>query len=120
MLLKNVLKFSIFLDFSIKNDYNCVKDQHYDIYIILLGGENMKRIGNIICTVLILIGAIVAICYATHKEEQPFKDGFNGFDENGVPVYYWDNGQTERRERERKIIAGVGFGGYSLAIIGGR
>lgn len=80
----------------------------------------MKKIVNIICTVLIIIGAIVAICYATHKEEPPFKEGFNGFDENGNVVYYWDNGQTERREQERKIIAGVGFGVYSLAIIGGR
>lgn len=80
----------------------------------------MKKIGNIICTVLIIIGAIVAICYATHKEEQPFKEGFNGFNEKGIPVYYYDFGQTESREQERKIVAGVGFGVYSLAIIGGR
>ena len=86
----------------------------------------MKKVGNIICAVLIVIGAIVAICYATHEEEKSMQEMYpygtvtgdgNG---NGAVVHYWDYGMTERKETERKITAGVGFGIYTLAIIGGR
>lgn len=88
----------------------------------------MKKIGNIICAALIILGAIVAITYATHEEENTVKDMYGGngtviVDDEGnkVHVQYFDIGRTEKsRENERKTIAGVGFAFYTIAIIGGR
>lgn len=88
----------------------------------------MKKLGNIICTVLIVIGAIVAISYATHEEDNTMNDMYGGngtviVDDEGnkVHVQYFDIGKTEKsRENEKKITAAVGFNIYTMAIIGGK
>ena len=63
----------------------------------------MKRISNVICTVLIVIGAIIAIMYASYEQPNTVKDTYgNGVytvDENGNQAYiqYFDIGKTDRK-----------------------
>lgn len=86
----------------------------------------MKKIGNLICVVLLVVGMAVAYAYATQEVKSPFKEGYhNGqvyTDENGNKsvITYYDLGSTEREKEENKIFAGVGYLVYALAIVGTR
>ncbi len=87
----------------------------------------MKRISNVICTVLIVIGAIIAIMYASYEQPNTVKDTYgNGVytvDENGNQAYiqYFDIGKTEKsRENDRKILAGSGFCVYAITVLGAK
>lgn len=86
----------------------------------------MKKFSNIICAVLIIIGAVVALAYGTYEKPNEIKEKYEngGFmvDENGNKQYvqYYDFGQTERKAKEQKILAGAGFAVYTIAVLGGR
>ena len=75
-----------------------------------------------------MIGAIVAMLYVNHKQENTFQEmcGGNGVvvtDADGTQhhIQYFDIGKTEKsREEKRKLTAALGFGVYSIAVIGGK
>lgn len=83
----------------------------------------MKKLGSIICVVLVVIGAIFAISYANYEEPNPVKDKYqNGVytvGENGEGIYtqYFDVGvTTASRQRQRKLNAFVYYILYVVAI----
>lgn len=87
----------------------------------------MKKITNVICAVLIVIGAIVAMAYASYEQPNTVKDTYgNGVytvDANGNQAYiqYFDIGKTEKsRENDRKTLAGLGFCVYTITILGAK
>lgn len=84
----------------------------------------MKKISNLVCIILIVIGLFVAIGYAGQKETNTVKEKYeNGAlvtDENGNQAYvqYFDMGQTKSKAQKKKIYATVGFMVYAGAVIG--
>lgn len=87
----------------------------------------MRKLGSIICTVLVIIGAIFAISYANYEEPNPIKDKYqNGVytvGENGEGIYtqYFDVGiTTASRQKQRKINAFACFMVYVIAVFATR
>lgn len=79
----------------------------------------MKKLGSIICAILIIVGAIFAISYANYEEPNPMKDkqGVYTFDENGNAISYFDVGvTTSSQQTQRKINAVVYFIIYVIAV----
>ncbi|MDD6147191.1 MAG: hypothetical protein PUB43_09140 [Oscillospiraceae bacterium] len=80
----------------------------------------MKKIANIACAILIIIGAIIACSYASHEESTTYADPNGTFiqTETGEAyVHRFDLGSTQRRNEERKIKAAFFFFVYAIAIV---